>query len=52
MGSFFRLRRSLLRHWRAYFARPDMLTDVHAEQLVWLTREVMREAIREGRIGR
>ena len=37
-----RLLRSFHRHYRAYFARPELLTADHAEHLAWLARALAR----------
>lgn len=35
-------RKALLRVWRAYFARPDLLTDAHTDHLVYMARMAAR----------
>lgn len=38
--------RTFFRHRRAYFARPDLLTTDHDEQMYWLARQLAHEARR------
>ena len=45
------VRRSFWRHWRAYLARPDLLTAAHDDQLAYLARRLAHEARIAGLLG-